>query len=38
MSRWHSWRATAPLWVTGLICLAVGAALIEAARRSVRRG
>lgn len=36
-ARWHSWGAAAPLWVPGLVCIVIGLALIEAARRSVHR-
>jgi len=38
MNRWHSWGATAPLWGSGLILIALGAALVIAARGQVRRG
>lgn len=34
--RWKSWGATAPLWVTGLILIVLGVALVAAARRQVR--
>lgn len=38
MNRWHSWGATAPLWVPGVVLVVIGVCLIAAARRSVRRG
>lgn len=38
MNRWHSWGATAPLWVPGLVLVVIGLALVATARRIVRRG
>lgn len=35
-NRWYSWSATAPLWVTGIILIALGLCLIVAARKQVR--
>lgn len=35
---WHSWGQASPLWVPGLILIAVGVALVWAARQSVKRG
>lgn len=37
-NRWNSWGATAPLWVTGLVLIAIGLALLGAAGRTVARG
>lgn len=37
-NRWYSWGATAPLWGTGVILIALGVALIVMARRQVRHG